>query len=953
MNFPLIRNSGNSTFGSASGMAARTAAFDWHASPLGSPDTWPAALKASVRLVLDCKLPMCLAWGKDFTQFYNDAFVPILGAKDSNALGSDARVTWSETWPLIAPMWEQVLRGEGIGAERLKLTIERYGYPEDCYFSFSYSPVPDDVGNPAGVLVTFAETTREVLAEMRQAFQLDLADALRNTADPMDVIGQGTAKLGAFLELGEVAYVEGDPTADEAIVKYRWTDGRGPERPARANPFGGFAPADRADLLAGRCLRVDRGGADGRSLLVFPCLRQGAGPGFLFLYCEKPHRWTAADLEIAGDATRRICEALERADMAASLRKAEQRIRANHDYLRLLIDSGEEGFYSVDRDGVTIMCNTAFLKMLGFAREEDAIGRKLHDVIHGAHADGSHYDVCDCPIYQAARFGTPADVYDELFFRLDGTGFPVEYRARPVWLDGQLHGAVCTFVDVTSRRQTEQALQQSEAHLKSLFAQSGAGISETDLTGRLLRMNDRFCEIVGRPREELVKMRMHDFTHPDDIERNIPLFERVTSSGIPFEIEKRYVRPDGQVVWVNNTVSPVHNGEGGPVESIIAVSVDISERKRVEEALQEADRRKDEFLAMLAHELRNPMAPIRAAADLMAVAQLPPDRLKRTSQIISRQVKHMTGLVDDLLDVSRVTRGLVELARQDLDVKNVITDALEQVRPLIEEKRHHLTVDLDPDPAHVLGDHKRLVQILTNLLNNAAKYTPAGGLIHLSMQASDGQVRLVVEDNGVGIPPELQPRIFDLFAQAERSPDRAQGGLGIGLALVKSLAELHGGSVVCDSAGAGKGSRFIVNLPRVLRQAGGRDTDGHRLPGAAASARRRILIVDDNVDAAQILAMYLEAAGHELAVEHSSQEALRRLESDVPEVAILDIGLPDIDGNELARRLRAQPATAGITLIALTGYGQEKDRQRALQAGFDRFLVKPVDAATVLELVSM
>jgi PAS domain S-box-containing protein len=787
----------------------------------------------------------------------------------------------------------------------------------------------------------------------RYRFITKLDDAIRHLDEQDDIVGAATGMLREHLHVDQcICALIDHPNGrvEDLMACLRSALG-----PAFAHPDDPVWPVVVRDVEADvRFRQVVQSclGLGIRAAVCVPVRKGGQLAGYVVLAHSVPRQWRENEVALSAAVAERCWAGIERARMSRELRSAEQRIRASHDYLRLLINSSEEGFYSVDRDGVTIMCNAAFLKMLGFEREEDAVGKKLHGVIHHLHPDGSHYDVCDCPIYQAAQFGTPAHIEDELFFRLDGSGFPVEYRARPVWQDGELQGAVCTFVDLTERRKTEQALQQSEAHLQSLFAQTGAGISETDLSGRLFRMNERFCDIVGRSREELLTMRMHEFTHPDDLARNLPLFEQVVTIGVPFEIEKRYVRPDGRIVWVNNTVSPVRSSDGGAVDSILAISVDISERKRVEEALREADRRKDEFLAMLAHELRNPMAPIRAAADLMEVTQLEPARLKRTSQIIARQVKHMTGLVDDLLDVSRVTRGLIKLEQADLDVKQVINDALEQVRPLIEEKRHHLTVDLDPAPAHVLGDQKRLVQILTNLLNNATKYTPAGGNIHVTMQASEEAVRLHVADNGVGIPADLQPRIFDLFAQAERSPDRSQGGLGIGLALVKSLVELHGGSVRCESEGAGKGSDFTVTLPRIARDAGhpaGRDEDSLKM---SALNQRRILIVDDNVDAAQILAMLLEAAGHEVVVEHGSKHALERVKSWTPDVCILDIGLPEIDGNELARLLRSRDATAATVLIALTGYGHEQDRKQALEAGFDHFLVKPADAATVLDLVS-
>ena len=760
---------------------------------------------------------------------------------------------------------------------------------------------------------------RSLLDELdRYRFVARLDDAIKDQADPGRIAAR---MLGDYLGVDHCVYVDAVDCPQHEQAEAEWS------RLSAAQP-GAF--------------------------VTVPVREEGRPLAWMTIGQATPRHWAAHEIELLFIVARRCHDILARNRMATELREAEKRIRANHDYLRLLIDSGEEGFYSVDRDGVTIMCNTAFLKMLGFEREEDAVGSKLHGIIHHRHPDGTHYDVCDCPIYHSARFGTFAHVHDEVFFRTDGTAFPVEYRARPVWQDGELQGAVCTFVDVTERRRTEQALQQSEAHLESLFAQSGAGISETDLTGKLLRMNDRFCRIVGRTREELLTMHMHDFTHPDDLGRNVPLFEQTVATGIPFEIEKRYVRPDGGIVWVNNTVSPVRRAHDRAVESILAVSVDISERKRAEEALRETDRRKDEFLAMLAHELRNPMAPIRAAADLMQLARLEPEQLRRTSQIISRQVTHMTGLVDDLLDVSRVTRGLVTLEQADLDVKQVVAEALEQARPLIEQKSHHLTLDLDPAPAHVVGDHKRLIQILTNLLNNAAKYTPRGGNIHLTMQACDRHVRLRVADDGVGIPRDLQPHVFDLFSQAERSPDRAQGGLGIGLALVKSLVELHGGTVACESGGAGCGSEFIVTLPRAVAPASAHASgDGQPAPGRDALQPRRILIVDDNVDAARMLALFLEAVGHDVTVEHTARLALERAEGQAPDVCILDIGLPEIDGNALARMLRQRPGTATALLIALTGYGQEQDRERAMAAGFDHFLVKPVDAGAMLALISL
>jgi signal transduction histidine kinase len=381
-----------------------------------------------------------------------------------------------------------------------------------------------------------------------------------------------------------------------------------------------------------------------------------------------------------------------------------------------------------------------------------------------------------------------------------------------------------------------------------------------------------------------------------------------------------------------------------------------AQRDQAEKDLRAADQRKDEFLAMLAHELRNPLAPISAAAQLLKLVHLDEARVKQTSDIIARQVDHMTSLVNDLLDVSRVTRGLVTLDMKPLDLKRIVSDAVEQVSPLIKTRRHHLSVQLSPEPAGVMGDQKRLVQVIANLLNNSAKYTPEGGNIALSVEPQAHQVVLKVADDGIGMEPELVSRVFDLFAQAERTSDRSQGGLGLGLALVKSLVGLHGGSVQAYSKGAGTGSTFTVRLPRTPGRAAQAESRSEIELTPAPAAALRMMVVDDNADAAHTLAMFLEAEGHEVVVEYDAENALARARDVVPRVCLLDIGLPDIDGNELARRLRSMPETAKSVLIAVTGYGQEHDRANAFAAGFDYHFVKPVDTsklATVLAEISM
>ncbi|MTV36075.1 hybrid sensor histidine kinase/response regulator [Duganella radicis] len=370
---------------------------------------------------------------------------------------------------------------------------------------------------------------------------------------------------------------------------------------------------------------------------------------------------------------------------------------------------------------------------------------------------------------------------------------------------------------------------------------------------------------------------------------------------------------------------------------------------KAESQLREADRRKDEFLAMLAHELRNPLAPISAGAQLLQSGHASDDAVQRTAGIIVRQVHHMTRLVDDLLDVSRVTRGLVTLTRAPLDVKKIVADAVEQAEPLLKAREHGFEVVLPPYPLVVTGDHKRLVQVLVNVLNNAAKYTPAGGAIKLAAHAEGGNVKLIVSDNGIGMSPELRSHVFDLFAQADRNSDRSQGGLGLGLALVKSLVELHGGSVAVESEGEQKGSTFTITLPCTTQQ---QPVQEPSAGGVKPAQRLRVLVVDDNADAAQTLQLLLEAGGHQVSVAHNGLQALELAQATSPQLCLLDIGLPDINGYDLARGLRSLPHTAQATLVAVTGYGRREDREQARAAGFDHYFVKPLDVEALMALIA-
>ncbi len=376
---------------------------------------------------------------------------------------------------------------------------------------------------------------------------------------------------------------------------------------------------------------------------------------------------------------------------------------------------------------------------------------------------------------------------------------------------------------------------------------------------------------------------------------------------------------------------------------------EVEQRKRAEEALREADRRKDEFLAMLAHELRNPLAPIRNALEVMKQSDAAPEALRQTREMMERQVQVMARLVEDLLDVSRITRGKVELRKGLVDLRAVVDRAVETARPLIEARGHEFTMDLPPESLPVEGDAVRLAQVIANLLNNAAKYTEPGGRIRLSAGREGGEIVLRVRDTGVGIAPDVLPHVFDLFVQEAHPSNLSQGGLGIGLTLVKRLVEMHGGRVEAHSEGAGKGSEFVVRLPAAEATPPGPEP-GPTTGGSAAG--RRILVVDDNADSADSLAELLQFWGHEVRTAHSGAEALDAARDFRPDAVLLDLGMPDMNGYEAARLLRDRAGLNGTAFIALTGYGQDAERRRSAEAGFQAHLVKPVDPEELRKLLA-
>jgi CheY-like chemotaxis protein len=374
------------------------------------------------------------------------------------------------------------------------------------------------------------------------------------------------------------------------------------------------------------------------------------------------------------------------------------------------------------------------------------------------------------------------------------------------------------------------------------------------------------------------------------------------------------------------------------------------ENARLVQSLRDADRRKDEFLATLAHELRNPLAPLRTGLQIMKLAQGNAERIEQFRSMMERQLLQLARLVDDLMDVSRITRGKIELRKERVELSRVVQHAVETSRPLIEESGHELLLEVPPEPIFVDADLTRLAQVVSNLLNNAAKYTERGGHITLTVKRQEGQAVVSVADTGVGIPSHMLPKVFEMFTQVDRSLERSQGGLGIGLTLVQRLIEMHGGSVAACSEGHGQGSQFVVRLPAVAAPGAAELLLGD--PRGAAVPRRRVLVADDNRDAATSMAMMLQLWGCDAMTAHDGISALEVAQAFLPELILLDIGMPRLNGYDAARRIRQEPWGRDAVLVAVTGWGQQEDKRRSHEAGFDLHLIKPVDPAALEKLLT-
>jgi len=833
--------------------------------------------------MLRSSTPMFVAWGPDLILLYNDAYRHVLGQKHPAALGQSLRAVWPEAFADIEPLVHPTPGGEPVSLENACLTLRRNSTNEPAWLGFSFAPVDGPDGQVAGLYCALNGTTADVLANHHRPAQTHwLYQLFEQTPSFMAVVREPSH----VYELANSAY--------QRLVGCQEVVGK------TFRALGHKIEGQDYGALLDQVYATGEAVTRSRMPMLFS--RQSGGPPELRLIDFVFQPITDVDGRISGvfiegnDVTE---HARAEDELEASRRSAQQTVQRVDALLQAA--SKRHGQQLEPREW-------ALARSL---RGEEEAPRDLLE-IEPFDQPGVRRTVLNC-------------------------GAPVRDA------DGKIVGSTIAQMDISDQVQIEVELRETVAKYHTIANALPQMIWSAQPDGYHHYFNQQWYDYTGTAKGFSDGEGWLALFHPDDQVITAKKWQHSLTTGEPYEIEYRLRHHSGQYRWVLGRARPVRNAHG-VITRWMGTCTDIHEQKLAQESLLQADRLKNEFLAMLAHELRNPLAPITTAADLLFRSTLDEEGVWQLGEVIARQARHMTRLIDDLMDASRVTRGQLSLDQQPVDMNMVATEALEQIRPLLEAKAHHLDIELPSEPAWVLGDKLRLVQVLVNVLGNAIKYTASGGRIALQMAVQGGQLTLSVQDNGIGMSSELVDVAFELFSQGERSADRSQGGLGIGLALVRSLIQLHGGSAALYSAGAGLGSKVTVLLPSLRHGDKLSGVDADDAGAALACKPLRIMVVDDNADAAQLLGVFLELLGHKVFVQFHPADAIRCARQVLPDLCLLDIGLPDMDGYTLARQLRLIPGMQIAILAAVTGYSQPRDKQAAFAAGFDFHFAKPIDS---------
>ena len=963
-------------------MQARIAAFDWSRTPLGPRESWPQSLTIAVGIALSSRFPMFVWWGPQLVNIYNDAYVPILGAKHPAALGRPAKDSWAEIWDVVGEQAKAVMeRGEATWNERVPLLMNRHGYDEQTWFTWSYSPIRDESGNIAGLFCACTEETGWVLAEAeRDRARARLAEAFARSPfflallrGPDFVFEVANQRYFDLVQRGDVIgrklrevvpEVEGQGFFEILDRVYR-----------TGEPFVG----------SGVSMMLRRGGKLQRAYLdfIYEPLRN--------------HRGEVDGILAAGnDVTERaIAESRGRFLLALedALRPIESPRRIAEEGARLLgehLEADRCAYADMEPDGSTFTVsgdyNNGVPSIVG-SYPLEAFGAGFADAMR-ANRPYVVPDIEAAPLsdaerasYRALQVRSVAAVPLAKGGVLVG-GMAVHQRAPRDWSEADLEllsGVASRCFESIGRARIERELRESESRFRQLADAMPQIVFSAEADGSVDYFNRRWYEYTGLPAGDTTEDTWSKVHTPEGLARVMKAWPEALRTGTPYEIEYPLRRHDGEYRWHLARAHPVHDARGEVVKWF-GTNTDIHDRKMMEESLNRAlsseqqargeaelaSRMKDEFLATLSHELRTPLNAILGWSHIIRSMPDLPKQLERGADVIERNARAQATIIEDLLDMSAIISGKARIEMDEVDLAAIVRTAVETARPAADAKHVRLLLDADTLPGAVIrGDASRLQQVMWNLLTNAIKFTPAGGRIQVTLARSgDAQARLAVTDTGEGIKPDFLPHVFERFRQADATSTRRHGGLGLGLAIVKQLVEMHGGTIRAESLGEGRGATFTVMLPVASsRPQEALDTPfgSHANPRAAVSAvdraaiaGKRIVVVDDEPDARELVCELLRECGAEVRTAGSAAEALAVLAADTFDILVSDIGMPLEDGYALMRRVRALQGNpnAAIAAIAVTAYARPDDRSRALAAGFQLHVAKPVEPGVLIAQVA-
>jgi PAS domain S-box-containing protein len=870
---------------------------------------------------------------------------------------SDGRPAPPEQWAI-----PRALRGET--GSNVALRLARKDTGETWWGSYNFSPIKDETGKITGAVVAAREISalKEAEKRLRDSEALLTAEAaallrlnaasarLWQTSD----LNQGLEEmLAATIELlgadkGNVQLLDAEGGVlriasqrgfnRDFLEFFREVSSKESTACGRALQSGERSVIEDIEVDAEYAsYRPIARAADYRAVQSTPLLgRDGARLGMLSTHWRLPHRPSEQDLRRLDLYARQAADFIEHCRMANALRDSEALLQA-------VIDGSPDAIFLKDREGRMRLANPVTLAAIGKPAEFCA-GKTDEEFLlnpEDARAVMAH----DRRVMESAR----TEIYDETLVTPYGTRCFRNHKTPYRDAAGKVIGLIGVARDITAQIAAEAALRESEERFRVLTHAIPSLLWETDAEGLTTFMSDAWCSYTGMSAADVAGIGWTEALHPEDRKRIYREWMAAVASPEPFECRYRLRAADGSYRWFLTRSAPLRDPDGC-VRRWVGSSTEIDEIVQAQAALAAADRRKNEFLATLAHELRNPLSPIRNAVHVLKRKQTSENSDATLLAMMDRQVNHLVRLVDELLEISRISRGQIELRKESVVVSDFLQHALETCHPLIEKHGHRVSVKLADGPLWVFGDPLRLCQIAANIINNAAKYTPPGGLIEIEAARESGELTLRVRDNGVGVSAEMMPRIFDMFVRADGQARRSEGGLGIGLALARQLVLLHGGRIEAASNGAGKGSEFVVRMPLQQNPAVVAKPIEREARDDVKTAR--VLVIDDDHDVADSFGMLLETMGATVRTAYDGPAGVAAIDAFEPDLIFVDIGMPEVDGYETARRMRSSHHKRRFLLVALTGWGQKEDRSRAQDAGFDLHLTKPAPIEAVKELLA-